>query len=308
LYINTKHWDKADALLLEHFQLNSKFLQQVLWGVGEKTRTSYIQQQESNKNTYFNFYSMEKSAFAAERALNVSMGLKGLLQRINDEINELSSDYRKSDKQIAKLNENIVRIEKQVALMSASDKHDGKQDLHEQLNTLQRKLASKVITYRHKTVDINYQQLMNMLSEKQAVIDFVIYREADFKTHLYKDEQLVALVAIPKKGIELVKLGGLMPVTDLMQILRKAFVKGQVEKEPQSTRVIKAKQALYEKLWQPLEKHLQGKTNIYVIPDGVLRLLSFEQLEDENGRKLNEAITLFQLKSVYDLRKLNPAK
>ncbi len=43
---------------------------------------------------------------------------------------------------------------------------------------------------------------------------------------------------------------------------------------------------LYDFLIKPLEKHIQGKKKLIIVPDGILGFLPFETLADENGRYL----------------------
>jgi len=63
-------------------------------------------------------------------------------------------------------------------------------------------------------------------------------------------------------------------------------------------------EALYLKIWEPLEKHAADKELVLVAPDGALNLLSFAGLKDNEGKYLIEKYSLHFLSSGRDLIRL----
>ncbi len=61
--------------------------------------------------------------------------------------------------------------------------------------------------------------------------------------------------------------------------------------------------ALYELLMRPMEAQISDKRNLIIIPDGILSLIPFETLIDDNGHYLVEEYNIRHIQSLY-LRKL----
>ncbi len=328
LYHQTQQWTQAKTLFDEYLINSDLYLQQVLWGAGEKTRLSYLQQQKYFQNSYLSFYNdliisdaekpkqpWNNSVFnalnpshLAQQAWKMSVSRKGLLLRIASEASALSKLHQATDPQLAKLSQQIQETRSEIAALTFSAQlNPAKQvTLSEQLNTLQRQLSSKVSQFRDKTKTIQPEDIISALTQQQAVVDFLIYKEVDLKTNGYKTEKLIAFVASQEQGVKFINLGELAPITQLIQNYR-----GAVEYKPNNptwfaskerkTYLSKTSQALYKKLWQPLTKALGNKKQIYLIPDGALHLLPFKALQNEQGEDLGQQVALTRLGSARDI-------
>lgn len=69
--------------------------------------------------------------------------------------------------------------------------------------------------------------------------------------------------------------------------------------------VSKFSSALYEHLISPISKHLEGKTNLIIIPEGVLSIMPFEMLLDAEGKYLIENYDIQYIQSVTTWDLLN---
>ncbi len=314
LYHITQQWNKAKTLYDEYLTNSDHYLQNILWGAGEKTRLSYLQQQKGFQNVYLSFYKhlitrdAEKPNHLAQQAWKMSVSRKGLLLRIASEASALSKLHQANDPQLAKLSQQIQQTRSEIAALTFSPQpNPAKQaTLDDQLNTLQRQLSSKVSQFRDKTKTIQPENILSALTPQQAVVDFLIYKEVDVNTNRYKTEQLIAFVASQEQGVKFINLGELAPITQLIQNYR-----GAVEYKPNNpawfaskerkTYLSKTSQALYKKLWQPLTNALGNKKQIYLIPDGALHLLPFKALQNEHGEDLGQQVALTRLGSARDI-------
>ena len=325
LYHQTQQWTQAKAFFDESLINSNHYLQQILWGAGEKTRLSYLQQQKYFQNNYLSFYNhlitrdIEKTnqprnnsvfnslnpSHLAQQAWKMSVSRKGLLLRIASEASALNKLHQTSDPQLVKLSQQIQQTRSEIAALTFSPQpNPAKQaTLDDQLNTLQRQLSSKVSHFRDKTKTIQPEDIISALTQQQAVVDFLIYKEVDVKTSGEKTEQLIAFVASQDQGVKFINLGELEPITQLIQHYR-----GAIEDKPNNpswfaskerkTYLSKTSQALYKKLWQPLTKALGNKKQIYLIPDGALHLLPFKALQNEH---LGQQVALTRLGSARDI-------
>ncbi len=314
MYHHTEQWGQAKVLHNEYLVNSNHRLQQVLWGAGKKTRLSYLQQQKKFQDNYLSLYNhlitpdTEKQNQLAQQAWKISVSRKGLLLRIASEASALSKLHQANDPQLAKLSQQIRQTRSEIAALtfSAQPNPTKQATLDDQLNTLQRQLGSKVSQFRDKTQTIQPENILSALSQQQAVVDFLIYKEVDLKTGGYKTEQLIAFVASQEQGVKFINLGELAPITQLIQNYR-----GEIEYKPNNPTwfaskkrkksLTKTSQALYKKLWQPLTNALAKKKQIYLIPDGALHLLPFKALQNEQGEYLAQQVELTRIGSVRDI-------
>ena len=193
----------------------------------------------------------------------------------------------------------------QLAALTFSNKPGRTQrtELEEKLNTLERQLGQKVSAFRQKSAEIIPEQILSALESDRALIDFLVFKEVDLKTLEYKTDQLIALIAGRDQGVQLIKLGELDPVADRIQAYRSMLERVPAKGvNPERKRTLtEIGQKLYQQLWQPLEKYLSGKKEIYLIPDGLLHLLPFKTLQDSAGEYLINKVRLIRLASARDL-------
>ncbi len=299
-FFNQKYqqWKPAKVYYDKYLFDSNQFLQQVLWGAGEKTRISYLQQQTYRENNYLSFYSYlisnvankskeswNKPSALARQAWKLSVSRKGLLLRIASEASLLSKLHQSKDPQLITLSQHIKDTRSQIASLTFSNKPNAKllAELTDQLNTLQRKLSNKVSYFRDKSKRIQPKHILSALSKQQALVDFLIYKEVDFKTGHYKTEQIIAFVANPGTGVHFIQLGDLLPITHLIKTYRQAIEPNDnndlwFSSKERQQRLIQTSQALYKKLWQPLSHALDDKKQVFIIPDGILHLLPFKAL------------------------------
>ncbi len=324
-YQATQQWKQAQTLWDKYLTLSNQFLNQVLWGAGEKTRVSYIQQQKPFRNTILSFYShllansssqyKETAPFSdfdptqiSQQAWRVSISRKGLLLRIASEVSALSKVHQSSNPQLIQLSEQIKHARRQLATLAFSAKPNPKQqtELEEQLNTLQCQLGAKVSSFRNKTINVSSEHILSALKAQQAIVDFMVFKETDLKTLKYKTEQVIALLADPNQGVQLIKLGALEPISQLIQSYRSAIEPNPyndawfTSSERKQT-LEQTSKALYQKLWQPLSHALGDKQQVFLIPDGILHLLPFKALQDEQGQYLNQKIQITRLGSAREI-------
>ncbi len=325
LYQATQQWKQAQTLWDEYLSFSNQFLNQVLWGAGEKTRVSYIQQQKPLRNIILSFYShllansssqyKETAPFSdfdpkqiSQQAWRVSISRKGLLLRIASEVSALSKIHQSSNPQLIQLSEQIKHVRSQLATLAFSAKPNPKQqaELEELLNTLQRQLGAKVSSFRNKVTNVSPEHILSALKAQQAIVDFMVFKEIDLNTGEGKAEQIIALLAVPNQGVQLIKLGALEPISQLIQSYRSAIEPNPyndawfTSNERKQT-LEQTSKALYQKLWQPLIHALGDKQQVFLIPDGILHLLPFKALQDEQGQYLNQKIQITRLGSAREI-------
>jgi CHAT domain-containing protein/Flp pilus assembly protein TadD len=290
--------DTAKPLLERSLRLTNHNLDHWLWGAGEKTRQSYMQKEKNNRNLYLSFYSL---ANIPEEALYFSLSRKSLLLRIASEANSLAK--QSPDPEIQKQQQAFADLRTQIANLAFSDKANKEQiqALEEQANQLEMQLSQKLASFKRSNTEVEVKDVLKKLQPEQALIDFLVYTESDFKANKYKTEQIIALIADNKNGVKLIKLGELAPISDAIKTYRAAIVPNNDNKDSREQTLKQTAQTLYTQLWQPLTPYLKDKTTVYLIPDGILHLLPFKALQDKDGKYLAQTVRLISLSSARDL-------
>ncbi len=298
LYDAQGKYAQAEPLLQKSLRVTNQSLEHWLWGAGEKTRQSYLQQQEPMRDDYLSFYSLRN---LPEEAFYFSLSRKGWLLRIASEISALAK--QSPDPAIQKQIQEFKALRTQVSNLAFSDKVDKQtiQILEEKSNTVEMQLSQQVSGFKRSKTEITPTQVIEKLSPEQSLIDFLIYTEVDFKTQKNKTEQVIALITDSQNGIKLIKIADLAPIAAAIKTYQTAIVPSKENANTREQTLKQTAHTLYSQLWQPLTPYLQNKTTVYLIPDGILHLLPFKALQDKDGSYLAEKIQLITLSSARDI-------
>jgi CHAT domain-containing protein len=297
LYQTTEQWEKATEIWRQMLRAANFYLERLLWGAGEKTRQAYLQQQEFKRNNYLSFY---RERHLPEEAFYFSLSRKGLLLRLSSEVSALAKNT--ADPQIKQQTAQFNQLREQLSGLVFAKNPDKAQIqlLEEKINTLEMQLSQAVSGFKRSTMDITPAQVLDKLQPQQALVDFLVYKQVDLKDQSEKSEQLLALIADKEKGIELISLGDMQPITQAIQAYRKAII-SESESRFKKLKHPQFAQQLYQQLWQPLLPYLDNKKTVYVIGDGMLNLLPFKALQNNEGHYLTEQVQLITLNSGRDL-------
>ena len=143
-----------------------------------------------------------------------------------------------------------------------------------------------------RNLSIEWQYVQNKLSDKDIAIEFANFFDEDSK-----QEQYIALIV--KKGMSSPELVKLFSSEQLAAI--NAYQTKDYNNSP----------TLYNMLWKPLDKYLQGVQNVYFSLSGKLHTIALEYLPDENGKIFAQKYNAYRLSSTRELameHKTNPNK
>jgi len=294
LYIAQDQYSQAEPLFQRSLRIMNQALDGWLWGAGEKTRQSYLQQQEDLRSIYLSFYSLRNTP---KEALYYSLSRKGLLLRISSEVSALAKQSPDPVVQQQKQQFNALRTQLSTLLLSGKVDKAQIVTLETQSEELERQLSQQLRGFKRSQTEVTPAQVLEQLSSEQGLVDFLIYKDFDFKTIKTTSEQVMALVADKSHGVQLVKLGDFAPIAEAIKTYRNAI---QPSADNDKTRT-QAAQTLYQKLWQPLTAFLHNAGTVYVVPDGMLHLLPFKALQDSTGAYLAEKQQLVTLSSARDI-------
>ncbi|MBF0381220.1 MAG: tetratricopeptide repeat protein [Magnetococcales bacterium] len=294
-------YHEAEFLFAKSIRKGNRFLDQVLWGAGKKTRQSYIHQQKLFTDVYLSLLTRHNTLENAQEAINISLMRKGLLLRIAAKIKAVSRSTKIPELRSVALGLSSRQAELARLQLSGSDQYEKIITLEEEVNMLEAKLGRRVQALSRSSADVDANQLVAALKPQQIIVDFQIYQQRNLENGDLGEYQLFAVVvdSEAKQKVRIVELGKLAPINKLIQEYRDLMENYDDEDNLQELHSLFKK--LYSKLWQPLATQFNEKQTAYLIPDGVLHLLPFKMLMNERGNYLVQMLDLIQLSSARDL-------
>jgi CHAT domain-containing protein/tetratricopeptide (TPR) repeat protein len=297
LYLDQNNVDLAKPLFAKSLRIMNQVLDRWLWSAGEQTRQAYVQRIKHERDIQLSFYTL---ANTPEEALYFSLSRKNLLLRIASEASSLAKQSH--DPSVKKQKQQLDALRTQLATFAFSGKADKTkiEALEEQANQLEMQLSQKVAGFKRSKTDVTPKDVFSKLTDKQALIDFLVYTEVDFKNQKLKTEQVIALLA-DNKDVRLMKLGELAPISKAIKSYQANIVLNDASNKQREQQLQHSAKTLYQQLWQPLAEYLKNKTTVYVVPDGELNLLPFKALQNDQGQYLSYQQQLIMLSSARDL-------
>lgn len=310
LYLETGRNGLAFEQLKKHFHSSNAYLQKIIWGAGEDTRQAYIDQQHDERNLYLSLFSQLSTDASLVEFWNVSLTRKGRLQSIASQVIAITNMLKNEDPELkdilARFNE--ARSALASLTFTETDSWRDRETLRKELNELERLLGAKAKEQQAVDEEIRPETVQSALGGDEVLIDFLIFNKVNLKQLDTEARQIYAVVVAPGEKLRLIHLGPLRPVTSLVKNYRKTMnptsggSRGFQSNERRQT-LEKAAKDLHDLLWRPLQPFLAGKNKVFLVPDGILNLLPFKALLDDEGDYLLNTYSIVRLNSARDLIK-----
>lgn len=286
----------------EAYHIRLRLARQLIPGLAPGAAMSYLEMTAPFPFLYLqhlehslkNGASPEKQDRVAYEILWESKGLASRLQSgrkpgRNDppEIHQLHRQLHKMENQLSQVvmtnpGTEETRMEKLERIQSLTLKKE----------LLIRTLTEKSPTYRlsgQAGRNLKVQQLLNALPETMVVIDFLE------TVHLSKDSQKDSMAGMERRyeafvlrkpgrgfsGVKRIPLGPATIIDETILRWRKKLAKATRKEEEHLRR---EGQQLRKLLWNPIEKHLGGASNVVIIPDRFLSYLPWAALPGKNSK------------------------
>ncbi|MCX6827831.1 MAG: CHAT domain-containing protein [candidate division Zixibacteria bacterium] len=179
-------------------------------------------------------------------------------------------------------------------------------------NDFEAELSRRSMSFRRRQ-EINNISAAKIDSLLPANTAFIEYLKWDYRQ--IKPDSVIPkyLALIINKGgkTEIVQLGDASDIDPLvdryLKHMQSEASAGQLPNKSDMVEYQPINQALYERIWKPLERHFKKEQTIFVGLDGSLNLVSLAGLMDEKGIYLVEKYLIHHLSSGRDLIRLQEA-
>lgn len=291
--------NSAVSLRETAFNRRSEFLDRMLWVTGENAREGYIRLHRPETDRYLSLVAELDTDDRGKKEINASLQRKGLLLKITSEIQQIAQLSR--DPELVDLAGNLEEARKELASLTLSGptpetqgRHaDVLYELEQKVNELQGDLGRASARYRSSIAHIDADALESALEDNSVLIDFLIFRDEDKR-------KLMAGV-VNKQGnniqYDLIVYDDMAEIEDTIVEYR-TYIQDDSADEDE---ILEIGQLAYERIWGPLEEFVGDAEHVYLIPDGMLNILPFNALVNEDEEYLIQNVDLHILTSGRDL-------
>ncbi|HKX29710.1 MAG TPA: CHAT domain-containing protein, partial [Blastocatellia bacterium] len=173
--------------------------------------------------------------------------------------------------------------------------------LEEQAEELESELSARSAGFRVQTRPVTLDSVQTLLPAESALIEFAVYTPRDLRTRARQAPRYLAYLLTPRGSPGWVDLGEASAIDLAVEGWRKVL------RVPDQTEAARMARALDEKVMGPVRARLGSEQprRLLIAPDGLLNLIPFAALIDEQNRYLVERYTISYLTSGRDLMRLS---
>ena len=291
--------DEAIKLRQRGFDRRTAFLDRMLWVASENGREGYIRLYREEFDKYLTAAAKLPEAQAGRAVLAASLQRKGLLLRISAQIQQIAN--MGLDPELRETARRLTSARKELAAKTLAGPQEGDgaahlkvvRDLERNVEELEGELGRASVLYREHTAMRTLDEVVAALPGSGSLVDYLVYTGADGKERLGVGIATKRDNVVVWHYVDLDYAAVAQGISDYRQIIQD---EGAADEDVAATG-----KALYQRLWQPMAMHLAAGAPIYLVPDGLLNILPFDAVPDENGTYLLNSADLHQLTSSRDL-------
>ncbi|WP_420905171.1 tetratricopeptide repeat protein [Candidatus Magnetaquiglobus chichijimensis] len=291
---------EAFTVRREGFDRRTEFLNRMLWATGDNAREGYIRLHREELNTFLNLVTRQDAKVGGKELMDIGMQRKGMLLKVTAEMRQVVQLSKNA--QLDAIGRRLTAARKKLAALTLSGPTPETRDSHlktlheleDTVDRLQLELGRASKRFRRSVDAVTVDKLVAHLPEDAVLVDFLIYGDQG------KSRLVAGVLRREKEG----PVFDMIPYHSDMETMQKAIVayRTSIQEEGiEDEELIKAGQETYDLIWAPLKKALGGREKVYVVPDGMLNILPFNALADEDGNWLAKTLDLHILTSSRDL-------
>jgi CHAT domain-containing protein len=285
------------------FERRTAFFQRVLPVTGENAREGYLRLHRPELDAFLALIPDHPDEAEAGRALlEVSLARKGLLLAIASDIAQIAA--LGLNPELSALTEALADARETLAQLTLGGPGEGDPLAHlaklraeeGRIEDLQRALGRASLRYQQTIEAPSVDELAAELpAEGAALVDFLAYRDDEGTRRL-----LAAVLQRDPDGSLAVQPVTFAPLDKIEEGIR--YYRELIQDEGVGDdELLEEGMFLYEDVWAPVAEYLDPDLPVYLVPDGLLNILPFDALVDEDERYLLETLDLRVLSSARDL-------
>ena len=295
LYSAMSHYEVAEPLYLEANAIQRQLITKSCQYLSERELSSYVQLFVRNLDKYFSF-----AQTSAAPSLELSGGCydnalfhKGFLLTASQQLKHLAESDSSSAKQFEVLTAYHRRLAKEYTKPIAERK--SVEQLEEKANTLEKALARSVPGFAAALRQVSWQEVQKKLKPGEAAVEFIQYQFSNPRP----SDSIFYSVLVLRPGDKAPVLVPLFEERDIRPLLENA--KGGNVTGINALYAPGGQKSLYDLIWKPLEKSLQGVSTVYCSPSGLLHRINLGAIPTDKQQTFSELHKLVLLGSTRQL-------
>ncbi len=298
----------AFSYLSEELQLIQQKLKSNFSFISESEKENFMNEQS---DVFMKFYSFaieysEKEPSISRQVYDNILLTKGLLLKSSTAMRNIVLNSK--DSSLIKDYEQWLKLKKQIDGLYAVPERYRKQNiklLEDKADSLESNLVAKSTDFSdfNLVLDNQWKDVRNKLKTNEAAIEFLRYREFDGKgINDFNDTYQYCALLIKKNFkqpliIKLFSEENLIEIIDVFGGNNKNYVEKIYGKKDGGG------SKLFELIWKPIQKELEGIKTIYYSPDGLLHKVSFSGIRNSQNIYL---ASQYKLQRIGSTSNINP--
>lgn len=231
---------------------------------------------------------------ATLNAASIVLHFKGLATEEKAFLSHLSREG--SDPRIRALAQDIAALRNKLSLaFQVGQRREALSDLSSQLDRKELELGgiSREFTQALQSRSATVADVRAKLDPEDCLLEIRQYRPVDFVSGEGGEPRFAGILLERSGRIQIKDLGTVSALID--------SVAAMSDRKPDADKLRAANRLLYDQLLAPFATEWRQKRRLYVAPDGLLYLVSFGALVDQNGRRVVEEKDVRLLQTARDV-------
>ncbi len=175
------------------------------------------------------------------------------------------------------------------------------QALERQIDELERAISARSAEFRAQAQPVTLEAIQRVIPKDALLVEYIAYRKFDLKTRKSGDLAYAVYLLGHDGPPQWVPLGDAAPIDAAVTAFRKAL---KTRKTDLKKALKPVSQKLDQLIFKPVRQLTKDKRQLLISPDGVLQLIPFAALMDDQGQYAVERYAISYLTSGRDLLRL----
>ncbi|MBF0357061.1 MAG: CHAT domain-containing protein [Magnetococcales bacterium] len=283
------------------FERRTRFLNRMLWATGDNAREGYVRLHRPELVNYLALLTkIDDKAEGGKQVMEVGLQRKGLMLKITSEIRQIRKMAKNPE--LDRIGQELTQARKKLAALTLSGPRDDSKghhlealhELENKVDMLQLKLGDASKRFRRSVSKLTTEDIVANLPADAALVDYLVYK-VDGKSQL-----MAAVMTIDdgEPNFSLVTFENDMEAIHLAIRDYRTIIQ---DEDADDDELLEVGMQTYDMVWKPLNEALADRTEVYLVPDGMLNILPFNALVDGDEEYLAKSLDLHMLTSSRDL-------
>lgn len=297
-----KKFEDAGSIYKEAFSSQQAQIKKIFQFTTEPEKQSYLKKVGEFKD-YFLSYSSDKEA-KTEPGYAYAVSLANRNLTLSSLTLQRESIYNTNDTALSNAYNNWISVREQLAFWYTKPVGQRKEQvtqLEQKANLLEKQLTRTSEQFRKGQQAVKWQEIQEVLQPNEAAIEFSAYHFFNGKRWTDSIYYIALVLRKNKPEPELVTLFEKRQLDSILTYKGTSAGQHQLSFLYTANNDDAQKSSLYNVIWKPLEKKLEGINTIYFDPAGLLYKIAFAALPVNATQVLSDKYKLIQLNSTASI-------